>query len=510
MINSTLSLTDMNIKIQHLVEELERVKTGTDIAWTNSNGYIIFFMQVGFCLLESGSSRHKHHLSTIFLQLLCGFASIFGWWILGYSFAYGENKGNFIGASHFAGDKVYLSAETLAEWIFDMGSATTAAKIVSGSMIERVTPSAYFFFCMFMGAWIYPVGIHWGWHPSGWLKKLGYIDHAGSGIVHMVGGASALAGCILIGSRMFRFEKKNEDEDAILKRKLHNHKNFEAHFISYSAVGTLLLVYCWFGFNCGSTHASVSTDQSDNSINIGLVGVNTIIATCAGGISSLIIQVIIYKTSKNPEFKYNIGFLCNGLLSGAVAITAGCSTVYPYAAFIIGFIAGFIYFFYQWLIHFFHLDDPLHAGPIHLGTGSWGVAAVGIFHFEKGFLYGGGGMLFGVQLLGMVCYFAWSFLFAFAFFYVFKVFGLLRLSEEEELKGDIVGYGVYMFNYDEETLKYYSKIFSSSWKGTCFDFKENNEMLPMMTVSNKNLVVVTENIHINSKEDKEKISIKEE
>ena len=445
-----------------LEKELERTKIGADTIWLNSCGYIIFFMQVGFCLLESGSSRHKHHLHTIYLQLLNAFGTIFGWWILGFAFAYGLDHSNFIGAKYFAGDAFLDDPVKLGEWIFDMGSCTTAGKIVSGAILERIFPYTYFFFAIFMGAWIYPVGIHWAWHEDGWLKNLGYVDHAGSGVVHMVGGASALTACIIIGPRLFKFPKKNETDDETKKREMYNHVNFEANFISYTAIGTLLLWYCWYGFNCGSSHAAVSTDLQDNSILIGLVGINTTVATVAGGISALIIQYISFRKSGKPEDRYNIGLTCNGLLSGAVAVTAGCGTIYPYAAFIIGFMAGFIYYFYQWLIHKLHIDDPLHAGPIHLGTGSWGVAAVGIFHRQEGFLYGGGGKLFGVQLLGMICYFAWSFGHALIFFFIFKKLKLLRISEEDEIKGDVSAFGgIYMFNYDEESIKYYTSIFSN-------------------------------------------------
>lgn len=453
--------TNTTALILHLQKELERVRVGTDIAWVNSCGYIIFFMQTGFCLLEAGSARHKHHMHTVLLQILCAFGSVFGWWILGDAFGYGTDRGGFIGSYHFAADDITTNPIKMADWMFDMGSAATAAKIVSGAILERIYAYSYFGFAIFMAGWIYPVVLHWAWHPAGWLKVMGYVDHAGSGVVHMTGGAAALAACLVIGPRLFRFENENESEEDAKKRKLYNHKNFEGNFIPFTAVGTLLLWYCWFGFNCGSSHAAVSTDTTDNSVLVGLVGINTSIATCAGGFSTLLVNYIICRSTGKREHRYNIGLLCNGLLSGAVAVTAGCSSIFPYAAFIIGFMAGLIYFFYQWAIHKLHIDDPLHAGPIHLGTGSWGVAAVGIFHRERGFLYGGGGELFGIQLLALVCILFWSFCHTFAYFWIFKLIGIHRIHEEDEIKGtDLTSCGgTFVFNYDEESLKYYAEKF---------------------------------------------------
>lgn len=446
--------------ILKLQEELERVKTGADIAWVNSCGYIIFFMQTGFCLLEAGAVRHKNHMHTILLQVLNALASVFGWWIFGFAFAYGNDNGKgFIGSKYFAGHELLKDAHKMADWIFDMGSAATAAKIVSGAILERVIPGTYFIYGIFMTAWIYPLAVHWAWHPQGWLKQLGYIDHAGSGVVHMTGGAAALAACLVIGPRLFRFSKKSETEAEIEKRIRYNHKNFDGNFVPFSAIGTLLLWYCWYGFNCGSSHAAVSTDESDNSSLIGIVGINTSIATSAGGMTLFAIVYIKSIIVKDIQIKYDVGLVCNGLLAGAVAVTAGCGTIYPYAAFIIGVMAGIIYYAYELLIFKLKIDDPLHAGPIHLGTGSFGVAAVGIFHKEKGFLYGGGGKLFGVQLLGVVCYFAWSFFHTLVFFLLMKLCKWDRVSEEEEIAGcDVTSCGGSMvFNYDEESLKYYNE-----------------------------------------------------
>lgn len=292
----------------------------------------------------------------------------------------------------------------------------------------------------------------------------------------MTGGAAALAACIVIGPRLFRFAKKNETPEEKKKRELYNHTNFEGNFIPFTASGTLLLWYCWYGFNCGSSHGVVTTDLNDNSQSVGIVGLNTSIATAGGGISTLIIHYYISKLTGAYEHRYNIGLLCNGILSGAVAVTASCRTIYPYAAFIIGFMAGFIYYFYQWAIFKLGIDDPLHAGPIHLGTGSWGVFAVGLFHKEKGFLYGGGGMQFGVQIFGAVVIFLWSFCQTYLFFTFFKDCGIGRISEEDEIKGtDITSCGGMMvFNYDEESLKYYAHLFKNSLKGEDENDPENN------------------------------------
>jgi Amt family ammonium transporter len=304
----------------------------------------------------------------------------------------------------------------------------------------------------------------------------------------MTGGAAALASCIAIGPRLFKFIRKNESEEEKNKRELYNHTNFEGNFIPFTASGTLLLWYCWFGFNCGSTHAIVTTDDINHSVNVGLVGINTTIATMGGGFSTLVIHYFVAKASGRRENRYNIGLLCNGLLSGAVAVTAACKNVYPYAAFIIGIIAGFVYYFYQWLIHKLHIDDPLHAGPIHLGTGSWGVVAVGIFDRDYGFLYYGGGYQLGIQLLAVVCIFAWSFAHTFAFFYLFKLCGKLRISEEDELKGtDVMSCGGTMvFNYDEESLKYYARLFRDSLREGNIELNPMGTEYPAVTTTVRN------------------------
>jgi Amt family ammonium transporter len=143
--------------ISQLQEDLERIRTGADVAWVNSTGYIIFFMQTGFCLLESGTARHKHHMHTILLQVLNAMGSVFGWWIFGFAFAYGYDHNNFLGTIWFAGDKLTQDSHKMADWIFDMGSAATAAKIVSGAILERIFAYAYLLFSVFMAAWIYPV-----------------------------------------------------------------------------------------------------------------------------------------------------------------------------------------------------------------------------------------------------------------------------------------------------------------------------------------------------------------
>lgn len=459
----------------HIQEELNRVRTGADVAWINTNGFIIFFMQTGFCLLESGSSRYKSHMHTMMLQVINCIGAVLGWWILGYAFAYGVDRSGFIGAVYFAGDRIKDPVE-IANWMFDFGSAATAAKIVSGAVLERIETMAYLIESIFITAFIYPVVLHWAWHPAGWLKKIGYIDHAGSGVVHMVGGACALSACLFIGPRLFRFEKKDETEEEAKKRKLYNHKNFEGNFLPFTIVGGLLLWYCWYGFNCGSSHAVVSTDDDDNSFGVGRVGVNTTISSMGGGLSVLIIHFIYCKLYNENHQRYNAAYVINGILGGAVGITAAANTVYPYAAFIIGFMAGAVYYTYHLLIDYFHIDDPLHAGPIHLGTGSFGVVAEGIFHTSKGFLYGGGGRLFGVQLLGMVCIFAWAFGLNCILLAILKWLNILRVPEEAEIKGNdlISNGGMMVLNLDEESIKYYARLFQEAMKYEQVEMRDKN------------------------------------
>jgi len=245
--------------------------------------------------------------------------------------------------------------------------ATTSATIVSGGIAGRTRFWTYVGFSAVMTSIIYPVIVHWTW-GAGWLGDNGYYDFAGSGIVHMVGGLSALMGAIAAGPRKDRFTPGCEGR-------------FKAHNTPLFVLGTLILWFGWFGFNAGSTLA-----MSGESVqNAARVSVNTMIAAASGGIFTFTIRSTY---GVNPE--YSIGAMCNGVLAGLVAVTAPCGNIYPWEAVLIGIIGGGFYTCFSKLVVKMKWDDPLDAFAVHYGAGLCGVLMVGLFDIDNGIFFGAG------------------------------------------------------------------------------------------------------------------------
>ena len=390
-----------------------------NLAWVLIAGFLVMFMQAGFAMLETGFTRAKNATNTMAMNLIIYPIGVIGFWLTGYGFMMGGVRNwpslgaveiahheltvtvgghafGIIGLSKFALANVSHEPASLAMFLFALVFMDTAATIPTGAMAERWKFIAFFIYGFFMSMFLYPLYGNWVW-GGGWLSQLGvnmgvghgHVDFAGSSVVHMTGGVTALAGVIVLGPRIGKFRR----DGAIGALPGHN--------LPMAVVGTLILAFGWFGFNAGSSLAA-----SDS--RIGVIAANTMLASSAGALSSLL---YLWQRFKKPD----IAMACNGLLGGLVAITAPCAFVGPQAAILIGIFAGLIVVWTVLMLERrFRLDDPVGAIPVHGACGLWGALAVGIFadgsYGEgwngvagpvRGILYGDGGQLVA-QLVGIV------------------------------------------------------------------------------------------------------------
>ena len=489
IVNQTFVNTDAHIRyleeliLQNRIQVNSNTK-GADTAWIANSTYLVFLMQTGFSLLEAGTTRYKNYVSALIKNALDLCVSTIAWWLLGYAFAFGESKGRFIGTTFFAADGI-TTGDEFNNWMFQWAFAGTAATIVSGCILERAKVWGYLLYAFFMITWIYPLIVHWCWNSEGWLKDMGYIDFAGSGVVHMVGGVAALAACIMVGPRIGRFDTKDYQKVEVTDRELthkkktileiDSNKEFKANYIPFCILGTLMLWFSWYGFNCGSTITIVG----DNSDLIGKIGMNTSISAAISGLTCFMFNYIVVVCNKNGDDEnyevYSVGHLCNGILAGLVGITAGCDIVESWAAFVIGIISCFIYLFYSWFLKKLHIDDALDACPIHMGCGSWGVIAVGWFHPKQGILYGGGGKLFGVNFLGIIVIFFWTAIWTVLFFLLLKLCKLDRVDKNDEENGlDMKYCGGYADHFCNNSRRHMSILFD--YENRAKEFKELKKM----------------------------------
>lgn len=279
------------------------------------------------------------------------------------------------------------------------------------------------------------------------MKVVGYVDFAGSGVVHMVGGGIGLICAILIKPRDGRFDPTQQEANDF----------FRANYIPYVAMGSLFLFFSWFGFNCGSVFNIVSSAAVDSTYMVGLIGTNTAICAASSGLFSFMIEYFINRGSGKD---YSLPALANGILGGLVAVTAGCHNYRPYGAFIIGIVASMVYTGYAKLLICLKIDDPLNAVAVHFGCGSLGVIAVGFFDINGGVLYGHGGRLLGYQFMGFACIAGWSIVFGGFIFMVLNVLGLGRIPPFEQETGldhnCILNYG---YSFDDVSSHHYGVIF---------------------------------------------------
>ncbi|XP_028414397.1 putative ammonium transporter 1 [Dendronephthya gigantea] len=406
------------------------------------NGFIVLFMQAGFAFLEAGSVRSKNTTNILIkntLDLFCG-ATVY--WLVGYSFAFGGDgdkfKGNgdaFIGHDNFALSG--LDENDYAKWFFQFVFAATAATIVSGAIAERAEFIAYLVYSALITGFVYPVVTHWAWSDHGWLIKsledddIVYQDFAGSGVVHMVGGMLALTGAIAVGPRIGRFEG---DDKTLL-----------GHTVPMVSLGGFILFFGFLAFNGGS-QGSISKD-GDAAV-VALAIVNTILSGAGGAIMAMIIKRIATGFFNGH---WSLLTTINGGLAGMVCICAGCNNVHPWAGFVIGLVAGVVFMAWSFLIEKMKIDDPLDAVAVHYGAGFWGVIAVTLFNKESGVFYDWDELAFkrlGWNLLGAIVISAWSLIWGLIIFMSLKLFKILRVPSEIEIKGlDVPKHGEPAYPY---------------------------------------------------------------
>ncbi len=395
---------------------IDLVQAHADYVWTMVAAALVFFMQAGFALVEAGFTRAKNAVNIMMKNLMDFSVGSLAFWAIGFGLMFGVSKSGWLGTSGFFLSDFSPDGDpwVLAFWMFQVVFAATAATIVSGAMAERTKFTGYLLYSIFISALIYPVFGSWAWgslyHGNGWLEGLGFIDFAGSTVVHSVGGWAALAGTIVLGPRLGKYIK-----DGGIKPIL-------GHNIPLAALGVFILWLGWFGFNPGSTTAA--------SKDIAMIFVNTNLAAAAGAVLAMITSWIKFG---KPE----VGMSLNGALAGLVAITAGCANVSPTSSVIIGAIAGIIVVFAVIMFDRIKVDDPVGAISVHGVNGAWGTLAAGIFNMG-----GTTGKIIGVQLLGIAACFVWTFTAAYILFKIIdKTIGL-RVSAEEEAKGlDLTEHG---------------------------------------------------------------------
>lgn len=393
------------------------VKMSIDTIWVLIAAFLVFFMQAGFAMVEAGFTRAKN-ASNIIMKNMMDFAigSII-FFCVGFGIMFGNDLMGIAGTSFFFGN---VSAEVLglripveAFLIFQTVFAATAATIVSGAMAERTRFAAYVAYSAVITLIIYPVAGHWIW-GGGWLSKLGFIDFAGSTVVHSVGGWAALIGSCILGPRIGKYGKDGKP-NAI-----------PGHSITLGALGVFILWFGWFGFNPGSSLAG--TDMS-----IARIAMTTNLAAAAGACTVMIITWLRYK-------KPDVSMTLNGALGGLVAITAGCADVSMPGSIAIGFIAGFVIVFgVEFVEKVLKIDDPVGAVAVHGMCGAVGTMLVGLFAVEGGYFYDGGLRLLGIQCLGVVSVAIWTITTAFLVFKGINATIGLRVSKEDEILGLDIG-----------------------------------------------------------------------
>lgn len=386
------------------------VKTAIDTVWTLIAAFLVFFMQAGFAMVETGLTRAKN-ASNIIMKNLMDFAiGSIAFFTIGYAIMFGADHAGLIGFSGFLGmDPTDRGVPIEAFIIFQTVFAATAATIVSGAMAERTKFISYVIYSAVISLVIYPVVGHWIW-GGGWLSQLGMIDFAGSTVVHSVGGWAALMGAAMLGPRIGKYNK-NGKPNAI-----------PGHSITLAALGVFILWFGWFGFNPGSTLAGTNLD-------IGRIAMTTNLAAAAGACTVMIITWIRYK-------KPDVSMTLNGTLAGLVAITAGCAAVSMIGSIFIGIIAGFVVVFgIEFIDKVVKIDDPVGAIGVHGLSGASGTLLVGLFATDGGLFYGGGLHLLGVQALGVVAVAAWVLATTFVLFKTIKVTVGLRVDKEHEESG---------------------------------------------------------------------------
>ena len=387
--------------------------------WFLIGAALVFWMQAGFAMVETGFTRAKNAGNIIMKNLMDFCIGTVMFILIGFSLLLGEDFLGFIGKPGFDIFTSYSNFD-FSNFVFNLVFCATTATIVSGAMAERTKFLSYCIYSAVISALIYPIEAHWIW-GGGWLAQLGFHDFAGSCAIHMVGGISALIGAAMLGPRIGKFTKDKSG-------KITKVNAFPGHNLPIGALGVFILWFGWYGFNGA---ACTSGDQ------LASVFLTTTVSPAVATVVCMIFTWIKYG-------KPDVSMCLNASLAGLVAITAPCDVTDCLGAIIIGFVSGLLVVFGVWLLDYkLHVDDPVGAVAVHMMNGIWGTIAVGLFATTsvpgndtvKGLFYGGGFKQLGIQLLGFVTVAAWTAVtITIAFVIIKKTIGL-RVTEEEEIVG---------------------------------------------------------------------------
>ena len=396
-------------------EKVSDAKYMADTLWVLLAAFLVFFMQAGFAMVEAGFTRAKNAVNILMKNLLDFSMGSIAYWAIGFAIMFGTGSA-FMGTSGWfvpSDSTAFASLEwssvpTHAAWLFQLVFAATAATIVSGAMAERTQFKSYLIYSVFITGIIYPIVGHWIW-GGGWLSDFGMSDFAGSTVVHSTGGWLALTGAIVLGPRLGKYDGEGKP------------RPIAGHNLPLAALGVFILWLGWFGFNPGS-------QMGADALDISKIAVTTNLAAAAGAITAMITAWIFLG-------KPDAGMSLNGALAGLVAITAGCASVSPVSAAIIGALGGIVVVLSVLLFEKLRIDDPVGAISVHGTCGALGTILLGFFDSSSGVFFGGGFALLWAQIVGVVAVLVWCLVTGFILFYGIKVVTGLRVTEEEEQAG---------------------------------------------------------------------------
>jgi len=407
---------------------IEDLRQSMDVFFLIINSLLIFFLQGGFAFLEAGSVRSKNTTNILIKNLLDILLACAAFWIFGYMFAY-SNGNTFIGTDLGYICSVGLDSAKFAHFFWCFVFCATAATIVSGAVAERCGLTAYFAYSIVLSGLVYPVVAHWAWAPGGWLAVNGYIDFAGSGVVHHLGGVCGFVGAVFLGPRIGRFDAKGKPVD------------MPGHSIPLAALGAFILLFGFFAFN-GSTQGAVGTPEDMMIVQRAVL--NTMIGGCSSGLTALIF--FRYSLKQVPGGKWSLLSTINGTLCGMITTCAFCNLAEPHVTFIVGIFSAFVYSFIHFAMLWLQIDDPLDAVAVHSGGGILGVLVTPLVIGEGGVFDAENGVTamhqIWSQLVGILVITAWSAAISSLLFYILKLNNKLRVPREMELEGlDLTKHG---------------------------------------------------------------------
>lgn len=400
-----------------LYERIDLMIMSADTIWIAICTVLVFFMQTGFAMLETGFTRKKNSCNVIMKNIMdFAVGSIF-YWILGFGIMFGATTGVVGVIDLFSNGDCSAASQTIPQPVFmawQLVFCATSATIVSGAMAERTAFKSYLIYSAVMSAVVYPISGCWIWNANGWLAQLGFHDFAGGTAVHLLGGSAAFAGAAVLGARIGKYDKKKKSR-AILGQN-----------IPLAALGAFILWVSWFGFNGGSV---VTSESGFDLVAIGSVFMNTILSSSACAVSAMIITWVRYGKS-------DITMTLNGIVAGLVAVTAGADQLPHYAALLVGVGAAFVMIYgIEFIDHICKVDDPVGTISVHGLCGAFGTIMTGVFSVEKGVIYTGRFNFLGVQLIGVLSVAVYGLAAMTLLFVILKHTVGIRVSEKAEIMG---------------------------------------------------------------------------